>query len=53
MKDWKILDHQSLVSDILETTDDDIDNELKNIDKCYEKIKLLKAYKSINRTIYQ
>ena len=53
MKNWKILDHQSLISDILETTDDDIDNELKNIDKCYEKIKLLKADKSTYRTIYQ
>lgn len=53
MKNWQIHNYESLISDILETTDSDIDNELKNIDKCYEKINLLKTDKSAYRTIYQ
>ena len=53
MKNWQIHDYESLISDVLETTDTDIDNELKTIDKCYEKINLLKADKSTYRTIYQ
>ncbi len=53
MKNWQIQDYESLISGVLETTDADIDNELKNIDNCYEKINLLKKDKTTYRTIYQ
>ena len=53
MKKWQIQNYSSLLSDILDITENDLDELLNTIDKCYEKIALPKKTKKEKRIIYQ
>lgn len=53
MKKWQIQNRISLLSDILDITENDLDELLNTIDKCYEKMVLPKKTKKEKRIIYR
>lgn len=53
MKSWQIHNYDSLVSDILDTSPEALEEVFENVDKYYERLNLLKSDKKSYRTIYR